>query len=152
MILGFKTQINGNPTHFVQKILACKLEEYKKDFIPKIHSIRKGKRWKAGNVIHMATGVRTKKYFRFNGDGIGLDVCKAVQTIEIKEIAITDSNYCYVTEDHKIFTVTVDGWKFTRDGIKILAFNDGFESAEDFFKWFDKDFEGQIIHWTDFKY
>jgi len=31
-------------------------------------------------------------------------------------------------------------------------FNDGFESLQDFFNWFNKPFRGKIIHWTDFKY
>ena len=36
--------------------------------------------------------------------------------------------------------------------IELLAKHDGFNSMEDFFKWFDKDFKGKIIHWTDFRY
>lgn len=30
--------------------------------------------------------------------------------------------------------------------------NDGFDTIEDFFNWFDSNFEGQIIHWTDLIY
>lgn len=33
-----------------------------------------------------------------------------------------------------------------------LAVNDGFDSDEMFFKWFDKDFDGWLIHWTDKRY
>ena len=29
---------------------------------------------------------------------------------------------------------------------------DGFESLNQFFRWFSDDFYGQIIHWTDFRY
>lgn len=36
--------------------------------------------------------------------------------------------------------------------IEQLAFNDGFDSVEDFFSWFDSDFDGWIIHWTPFRY
>ena len=35
-------------------------------------------------------------------------------------------------------------------GIKIN--NDGFDSIENFLRWFNKDFEGKIIHWTGFRY
>ena len=33
-----------------------------------------------------------------------------------------------------------------------LAINDGFESLKHFFEYFNEDFEGKIIHWTDLKY
>lgn len=36
--------------------------------------------------------------------------------------------------------------------VEVLARNDGFDSISDFFKWFNKDFQGSIIHWTDLKY
>lgn len=163
MILGFKTQWNGQPTHFVQKILACKIDEYKKDFAPKIHTIRKGNRWKSGNSIQMATGVRTKKYFQFNGGNIGLDVCKKVQSIEIFRVDYLPRNlhdkYVYVEEIHipsmgETFTATykvqIDGRFLSVDEIKQFAMNDGFLSPEQMFLWFDNnDFQGQLIHWTD---
>lgn len=37
-------------------------------------------------------------------------------------------------------------------GIHTLALNDGFDSVEDFFEYFNEDFTGKIIHWTDLKY
>lgn len=48
--------------------------------------------------------------------------------------------------------VYVDGRQLSYSEIEELAVNDGFDSAEDFFKWFKKDFRGWIIHWTDKKY
>ena len=33
-----------------------------------------------------------------------------------------------------------------------LVQNDGFASISDFFKFFNKDYTGKIIHWTDLKY
>jgi len=36
--------------------------------------------------------------------------------------------------------------------IERLAENDGFNTASDFLEWFDHDFTGKIIHWTDYKY
>lgn len=147
MILGFKTQIDGEPTHFVQKILACKLEEYKKVFKPKLHSIRKVKRWKPGNSIQMATGVRTKKYFQFNGGGIGLDVCKSVQ-----DIRIVHSQFDGDKGLAKGRWVFIDDIEIGDFWLHELAVNDGFKDADEFFAWFNEDFEGQIIHWTDYEY
>lgn len=166
MILGFKTQVKGKPTHFVQKILACKIDEYRKAFTPKIHTIRGGNRWKPGNSIQMATGVRTKKYFRFNGDGIGLDECKGVQAVEI--IRVDDLSFSeyegsgYIVEVHvpklnktfsAAFRVKIDGRYLSNEEIRALSVNDGFETPEQMFWWFNLDcFSGQLIHWTDFKY
>ena len=36
--------------------------------------------------------------------------------------------------------------------IQLLAWNDGFDTAEEFMNWFKMDFIGKIIHWTDCKY
>ena len=33
-----------------------------------------------------------------------------------------------------------------------LVQNDGFASISDFLKFFNKDYTGKIIHWTDLKY
>lgn len=130
MILSFKSQ-------FVDKIKSGE----------KIHTIREDKpnRWKKGNKIHFATGVRTKNYNQFfEGE------CKSVQKIEITH------------KGNKIF-VEIEGrpphvWihfrndKYIHPGIEKLAKNDGFNNIEDFFKWFDKDFKGKIIHWTELTY
>lgn len=54
----------------------------------------------------------------------------------------------------EVMIVTIDGKKFQPDFIKTLAINDGFSDLLDFHRWFWplKNFEGKIIHWTDFKY
>ena len=64
-----------------------------------------------------------------------------------KGIAIYINNKLYYIQN-------VDGEadKTNIKRIKILAKNDGFDSVDDFFKWFDKDFNGKIIHWTNKKY
>lgn len=121
MILGFKPQ-------FVPRILSGR----------KIHTIREDKtnRWKPGNKIQMATGVRTKNYNCFK-----TAVCVSVQTIEIRNI-FDDKN-----------AVLIDGRKLTKEEIKTLAKNDGFDNVKDFWNWFFmEDFIGKIIHWTYFKY
>lgn len=113
---------------------------FKKQFVKKIkdgskiHTIRvdKHNRWKEGSTIHFATGVRTKKYKQFIGGQ-----CLGVQKIYI---------------DNEQTVVSVDGQRLTFAGIERLAKNDGFDSVEDFFKWFGDNFSGKIIHWTALKY
>ena len=118
MILGFKPQ-------FVDKILSGS----------KIHTIREDKhnRWKAGNKIQFATGVRTKDYKQFfEGE------CTGIQKIEIfgatGEVIVDGRRLSLYGDDYK------------------LLFNDGFDSLQDFFNWFGNDFSGKIIHWTNFTY
>jgi len=106
----------------------------------KIHTIREDKnnRWKPANTIHMAVGVRTKNYTQF-----ALHNCISVQTIEIRRfhgVALSFS------------TIKIgNNYIWQGDWLKI-ARNDGFETLEEFFDWFDKDFTGKIIHWTTLKY
>ncbi|MFA7326296.1 MAG: ASCH domain-containing protein [Candidatus Kapaibacterium sp.] len=115
---------------------------FKKQFIEpikngtKIHTIREDKpgRWKAGNIIHFATGIRTKEYNQFHEGK-----CKSTQKIVI---SYSHPRPCIYIDD-KVF------WDFEAEKV---ALNDGFDSLEDFFKWFNKDFTGKIIHWTDYKY
>jgi hypothetical protein len=143
MILGFKQKFPwGSPTNFKEKILAG----------TKIHSIREDPhgRWKPGTKIHMAHGVRTKNYWCFRDT----ECCKSVQSIHI--------NYYYTGYPMApSIELIIDGELFYKLGNKFveidrgmieLAKNDGFDSVEDFFKWFDKDFSGKIIHWTNFRY
>ena len=67
---------------------------FKKQFPPmilvgtKIHTIREDKhdRWKAGNKIHFATGIRTKNYNQFYSG-----VCKSVQAITL----VNHGNHVY---------------------------------------------------------
>jgi len=126
MVLGFKSQ-------FVKPILEG----------TKIHTIREDKndRWKAGNKIHFATGVRTKDYCMFK-----LDKCVSVQRFEIRypELEFPSGK-------------TFNQPKILVDGIWVnmfkIALNDGFNNhieLLDFFK--NRPFKGKIIHWTDFRY
>ena len=126
MILPFKEQ-------FVIPILDC----------TKIHTIREDKtnRWKAGNVIHGATGVRTKNYNQFFED-----VCRSTQKIEIKyDNKCSDWPAVIIDgKEHRIY--------HKPNVILQLAMNDGFKHPSEFSEWFKSDFKGKIIHWTDFKY
>lgn len=140
MILPFKTHLKIKTTSLGKKVFKKKPT----GFVPKIkkgikiHTIREDKsnRWRAGLKIHFATGVRSKNYNCFKKG-----VVKSIQKIEIK----WNETWFYPF-------VYIDGRLLHLMEIEKLAINDGFETIDDFCKWFDKDFTGKIIHWTDFKY
>lgn len=165
MILNFKTITNGKPTYFPEKIWSglksLEVDEYFRNFLfsdhckdpnliqkPKLHSIRQGNRWKVGDKIHFYVGSRTKKALQF----APILQVKAVQKIRVRyndvggvDVIIDGRRYYYKPINFK--TCATYNEKMLR-----LAQNDGFDAIEDFFKWFDTDFEGQLIHWTDMKY
>jgi len=130
MILGFKKQ-------FKRPILAG----------TKIHTIREDKtdRWNIGRMIQFATGVRTKKYEQFYEEQ-----CRGIQEIRIAWMEWDTDNVAYIWIDEVCVGSYFRGRSTGR--CKEIAENDGFENVDDFFKWFNRDFEGKIIHWTDFKY
>lgn len=164
MVLGFKTIWNGQPTYFVDKILALVEPNFRHHHPrPKIHTIRKGQRWKKGMLLHMATGVRTPQYEQFNQGYPELERCTHEQKIEIKQVDNQDKDnleYLYWVWDrskdgdmHYLFEVHIDGRKLLYYEITEIAVNDGFEDAESFFRWFGfADFTGQLVHWTDKRY
>lgn len=146
MVLGFKQFINKVPTHFVEKILALHYPELREaGFIPKIHTIREGDRWKKGNSIQMAVGVRTKHYKQFNKGIPELSECISTQKINIVWGKSTLGKHVQVFID----SVNVTSINAIID---TLVINDGFANRKDFFNYFNEDFEGQIVQWTDFKY
>jgi hypothetical protein len=161
MILPFSTQLNGKSTYFVEKILRG-IEIYKapinlldfwkhtgydlfskQNVTPKFHTIREDKndRWKAGTKIDFFINCRQKNMFRF---------APVLPVVSVQKIEI--AWYNKKPEWYKNVTVSVDGFSLNRTKIVELAQNDGFDSVEDFFRYFDKDFKGKIIHWTDLKY
>lgn len=177
MILPFSTQLNGKPTYFVEKILRGILNEHSHkgldlaEFIyqsgealkyqnvddiftvienkvkPKLHTIREDKtdRWKPGTKIDFFINCRQPTMFRF---APVLPVV-SVQEIDIKWIGFNTGFRPCIWIDKKLI--------YDLAGIKEelmleLAKNDGFDTVEDFFRYFDKDFKGKLIHWTDLKY
>ena len=105
----------------------------------KIHTIRTDVpgRWKEGNQIHFATGVRTKNYECFK-EG----TCLYTQEVEIGVSAE------YVND----YTVVIDGRSLGFSEIQQFAKNDGFENLMAFWLWFEDGFKGKLIHWTDLRY
>lgn len=111
----------------------------------KIHTLREDKkgRYTGGATLHLATGVRTKAY----------RCIKKVLCTGTQKVAILYGNGGYydvfVYQDVR---VVVDERELSYLEIITLAKNDGFDGADSFFKWFNKDFKGKIVHWTKFRY
>ena len=110
---------------------------------PKLHTIRRDEhnRWKPGMKIHPVINNRTPDRFQF----APVIECKSVQRIEIK--------WSHDWEDTPLgvqVLVFIDGELFS--DLDKLAINDGFPSVEAFFQYFNTDFKGNLIHWTDLKY
>lgn len=161
MTLSFTQTINGKPNYFIEKIWKALIlynlssrgfvefcyQPYFKKFgetvpmsatlFPKLHTIRLDPhiRWKPGMDIHPVINNRTANRFQF----APVIKCVGVQEIEIKYTGM-------------IVTVFIDGKDRHTDIVTKLAINDGFENIADFFAYFNKDFTGKIIHWTDLKY
>lgn len=144
----------------------------------KIHTIRADtkNRWRVGMPIHFVVKNRTPNRFQF----APILPVKAIQEISIQWRAISCVD-CPFSSIHPIRwspVVFVDGQPFYRPyycisvdytidfgkptvvkssplvdfGIEELAKNEGFDSAADFFKYFNANFDGKIIHWTDYTY
>lgn len=181
MILPFSTQMNGKPNYFIERIWEGLLRNvfesdteyqyflriYKKQFgkywdwfpdghprleNPKIHTIREDTkdRWKAGNKIDFFINCRQKDMFRF---------APALPVVSVQKITVLwyrqDCNaflehmYAYKNRNVRVY---IDGDAIKKEVIKQLAINDGFDTPEDFFAYFNEDFKGKIIHWTDLRY
>jgi len=163
MILKFKQHFDKQkqkPTYFAEKILKMyalnefdagntiafwELTELNKNdksqyknyinYPAKLHTIRTDNRWKSNNKIHCVYHNRSKKQFQF----CPTFYCTSVQSIEINVVM-------------GVYIVTIDGVVANNKTIDLLAINDGFDSCLDFFEYFNSDFVGKIIHFTDFRY
>lgn len=119
MILSFKKEINGKPTHFETKILMHLGEDARAyGFTPKKLTIRDDphNRWSAGRKIHFATGVRTKNYECFaEGE------CTKVSTVIFAQ-----------NKDENRKFVFIEGRDLTYSEVKQLAQDDGLDDVEAF--------------------
>ena len=150
MTIGYKQEFPwGGPTRFENKI---------KDGV-KLHTIRedKTKRWRKGLKINHVVGNRTKKRRQFL-----VSKCTGVQEISISTHYETgiDEQTGQVVQLGPYLTVLVydenkDPKEILGHKLERLTINDGFDSVEDFTRWFDNndgEFFGSIIHWTDLRY
>jgi hypothetical protein len=154
MILRFMDKFpDGSGTYFEEKLNHIK-SPHRNMFVgprgeievfPKIHTIRKDElnRWKPGRPIQGYYHPRTKRMRKiFEGE------CKSVQGIEIKH----DKHQPNLLPPKVYVESSLDMWRELNDfEIETLAINDGL-TVEQFFTWFNEDFEGKIIHFTDLKY
>lgn len=181
MILPFSTIINKKPSYFVERIHKGIRANYlltavdpsihytanynfiAKDKLPaKLHTIREDKkdRWKAGTKIDFFINVRQKNMFRF------APVLPVVSTQKIEFIwkENTENHTCLGTKFDRICTIKIDD-RFYGDAYLIngsvvsssytipnFANNDGFDTPDELFAYFNKNFKGKIIHWTDLRY
>lgn len=176
MILPFSTQLNGKPTYFVERIWEGLLRHHfedDKEYVqfmndhearfgthwdwfpdevyrmeaPKIHTIREdvNDRWKAGNNIDFFINCRQKNMFRF------APVLPVVSVQRIEIVYYTDREVLMKDLPPKT-AISVDDRRLSETEILQLALNDGFDSVKDFFAYFNEDYEGKIIHWTDKQY
>lgn len=132
----------------IDKLFPHNLENLENIF-PKIHTIREDKAnlWKPGRKIHPVVFNQTKDRFQF----APVLECKSVQKIEIRYIPEMPGRGCI--KINGIFkSVFNSNFSDDKDFLNQLALNDGFNSIEDFFRFFNKDFTGKIIHFTDFEY
>jgi len=171
MTLNFMQQFpDGTPTNFLSKIVSgimknnlCSEEELESIYTApktsifrpiyfvsglevndKLHTIRRGYRWKEGTQIHFKVW-EGKPYKSKTFNFAPIIPCKGVQEIEFKWRKTATGRCVNVFIDGKDVTTNVEL-------IDNLALNDGFHNRKDFFEWFKDDFKGQIIHWTDLKY
>lgn len=168
MTLPFSTQLKGKPTYFVEKILKgidLKISIYTQSFWkqstynrfdfpllkPKFHTFREDtkERWHAGRMIDFFINCRQSNMQRFAPT---LPVI-STQKVEIKWYSNDENLFVRVFIDDKSFArVDFDLNLHVSGNMLQLAYNDGFDTIEDFFGYFDKDFKGKIIHWTDLRY
>jgi len=163
MKLSFSTKIEDKPNYFLEKIWKGILQEhpnlentyldyqrrhldkfgcfwdgdnYREFLNPKIHTIRRdvNKQWKKGMTINLVININENDEFQF----APVLKCQNTQNVQI---------------DYSNFVITgpavfVDYELYTNDQLEVLAINDGFTGSEEFFQYFNADFNGTLIHWT----
>lgn len=110
----------------------------------KIHTIREDKnsRWKPVMTIHH--WLFNPRHQSKHPHQFGVNQCVSIQSIDIRY-----DEFMFQRIPH----IYIDDLKITnKEAIRQLIINDGFESERGFFAWFNKDFTGKIIHWTEKRY
>jgi hypothetical protein len=156
MTLGFSTlwEDGVTPTHFPEKIqlpYVQGIQKYFPDMLPKIHCFRASQIWRAGMDIHMVTGYSMTTRNQFNRGIPELGKCVSVQNAIIRNI---DGDGLSI---ELLGDLNTESRFLTEQELLLFAANDGFNSIDELEDWFFSDgnsdiHEGQIIHWTTFKY
>lgn len=82
-------------------------------------------------------------------DEAGNEFAPVIRCVSIQEIKI---RWYSRFGDWRGDTLTfIDSIAVRGNVVEELARKDGFDSVEDFFTWYNEDFTGKIIHWTDLK-
>jgi len=177
--LKFKNNLYGKPTRFLEKtfkslywntplnevarevMLHADFDTGGLDFLqPKIHTIRRISEKPFLQEAPFRVGESLKLGF-FDCAGNQITPClsctvKSVQTFSVKYKRDGTKTTAQVFIDGRFIGEAI--WdncqlkdsSFTLD---ILIQNDGFDDVNQFFEWFDKDYEGVIVHWIEgFKY
>lgn len=157
MILRFMDKFpDGSRTYFEEKLNAIGLVPVS-GFVPKLHTIRKDElnRWKPGMSVQGYYHARTKRSRKiFDGQCVSVQSIKITyrqnngfsQSVEIqidKKVWMVVLNIHPVTGEYEMHNIP--------ETIYDLIINDGL-TPQQFFKWFNVNFEGKIIHFTDLKY
>lgn len=163
MILGFKQYFpwkgedgKPEPTYFKEKITERFFENQPNPivFVPKIHTFREDphNRWKAGMKVSMVyRGAGYKIIDHFNEGIPELGTIKSIQKISIWYSTGLPNDESKVRV--RRINCMIDGiWFSDVEQTEKIARNDGFDSLDQFKKWFKTDWEGKIIHFTDFRY
>lgn len=136
--------------------------DYTIDHKPKLHTIREDKndRWRVGTKINFYINARQKNMYRF------APVLPVVSTQKIEFIwkDNTENLTCLGMSYDKTCTIIIDNRFFGdvlllkgtvvsgSDNLPRFAQNDGFDTLQDLLDYFNTDFTGKIIHWTNLKY
>lgn len=118
---------------------------FKPDFVPliisgtKVHTIRAGRRWVAGQPISFCTDLGPDNQVRFQPDGVA-------QTVQAIRAAVI----------HGTYLVEIDGRQLPAPELAEFVCRDGFESPDQLFHFLagyhGLPFVGQLIHWTHLVY
>lgn len=134
---------------------------YRSSSFSKLHSLRVdiAKRWNPDNHIHFKVW-EGRPYHSNSLPFAPIIPCVSVQKVFINWGLTT--NFLHRFPCMKISkkdlekpllsrtpSVYVDEKLLSPQEVGELANNDGFDNVTDFYRWFNKDFSGKIIHWTD---
>lgn len=137
----------GVVTGILPAFIVLGLYNFQRRFVPKIlsgektHTIRaiRAHPDKAGNVLHLYTGLRTKK----------AKLLMREPCVKVEEISILLAPENFLDDDIGCVFVKVDGVTLHRTECEALAVRDGFKDFDEMMEFWEGrlPFRGHIIHW-----